>query len=80
MDELRCPICKRGNLERVDSSPALSTLSCKSCGRLITVKLTANRGVELLVPGLGVLASAATVLPFLGIKDFDDLLDLMGLI
>jgi len=73
----KCPICKRGALKKFDSSPTLTTLTCSNCSRLIQIKTSAGKVIEVLVPGLGLFASVVTILGFLEIENMEKLSELL---
>lgn len=74
----KCPVCKKGSLIMVDSSPQLKTLVCSQCPKTILVKTPfgdAKEITEVVVPGVLALSATISILKFFGIDDIDDLID-----
>ena len=71
-----CPICKKGNIQLFDSSDTMKTLVCDNCSKIINAKIGSNgKVIELTAAGVGIFASIAAILEFLGIDDIDELFD-----
>jgi hypothetical protein len=61
-----------------DPSPTLSTYTCTSCDKIITVKTKFGKIVEVAVPGVAVVTGGIAILDFLGVEDFGDLIDMIS--
>jgi hypothetical protein len=68
-----CPYCKKGNLSLFDHTPMTAILNCSNCDRLVTVKTTTGKVLEVAVPGLTALVSLASLAAFFGISDITKL-------
>ena len=72
---LKCPACKKAGLEKFDESPSSVTMTCPACSKVVVAKTKFGKVVEVVVPGVTVVAGAAAVLDYLGIYDLEDLLE-----
>lgn len=72
-----CPCCKQGTLKVFDKSVAGTTMMCSKCQNFITFKTRLGKVSEVIVPGIGTIASTAAILAFFDIKDIHDLADLL---
>lgn len=70
----RCPACKKGNLILFDDSPTVSTFTCTICDKLITVKTSFGKIIEVAIPGVTVITGGIAILHFLGVENVSDLI------
>ena len=74
---MRCPICKRGALSAIDTSPTLKTLICGSCSKIVQMKTKGGKVLEVIAPSMGIIAGTIAILGFLGIHNIDELNDFL---
>lgn len=74
-DTGKCPRCKTTTLQLFDSSPTSKTLTCSSCGGIVTVKTVAGKVIEVAAPTIGVLAGAIAIAAFFGLHNIDEVSD-----
>lgn len=72
---LRCPFCKKADLDAWERTATSTTLICHPCGKIITAKTHLGKVLEIVVPGVGIIAGTTAIAKFLSIGTLADLAD-----
>jgi hypothetical protein len=72
---LMCPICRKSALQYYEESALSYGAHCSNCRTNMTMKTTAGKVSEIIIPSVGVIAGATAILKFMEIDNMSDLTD-----